>query len=59
MHLVTGGRLNRQIAGQLGISEVTVKIHRGNVMKKMQAKSVAALVGLAARLTKASSSVAP
>jgi RNA polymerase sigma factor (sigma-70 family) len=59
MQLVTGGRLNKQIAGQLGISEVTVKIHRGNVMKKMQAESVAALVGMAARLTKASSSVAP
>jgi FixJ family two-component response regulator len=54
MELVTGGRLNKQIAGQLGISEVTVKIHRGNVMKKMQAKSVAALVGMAARLAKAS-----
>ena len=54
MELVTGGRLNKQIAGQLGISEVTVKIHRGNVMKKMQAKSVAALVGMAARLAKLS-----
>jgi RNA polymerase sigma factor (sigma-70 family) len=59
MQLVTDGRLNKQIAGQLGISEVTVKIHRGNVMKKMQAESVAALVGMAARLTKASSSAAP
>lgn len=59
MYLVTSGRLNKQIAGQLGISEVTVKIHRGNVMKKMQAESVAALVGMAARLAKASSSAAP
>jgi FixJ family two-component response regulator len=59
MHLVTGGRLNKQIAGQLGISEVTVKIHRGNVMKKMQAESVAALVGMAARIAKTSSSSAP
>ena len=57
MELVTGGRLNKQIAGQLRISEVTVKIHRGNVMKKMQAESVAALVGMAARLAKASSSI--
>jgi RNA polymerase sigma factor (sigma-70 family) len=52
MQLVTGGLLNKQIAGQLGISEVTVKIHRGNVMKKMQAVSVAALVGMVARLAK-------
>ncbi len=59
MELVTGGRLNKQIAGQLGISEVTVKIHRGNVMKKMQAESVAALLGMAARLAKASGSTAP
>jgi FixJ family two-component response regulator len=58
MQLVTGGRLNKQIAGQLGISEVTVKIHRGNVMKKMQAESVAALVGMAARLAKTSRSIA-
>jgi len=57
MQLVTGGRLNKQIAGQLGISEVTVKIHRGNVMKKMQAESVAALVGMAARLVKAGGSI--
>src|SRR5260370_19910269 len=57
MELVTGGRLNKQIAGQLGISEVTVKIHRGNVMKKMQAESVAALVGMAARLVKAGGSI--
>jgi RNA polymerase sigma factor (sigma-70 family) len=52
LQLVTGGLLNKQIAGQLGISEVTVKIHRGNVMKKMQAVSVAALVGMVARLAK-------
>jgi FixJ family two-component response regulator len=57
MQLVTGGRLNKQIAGQLGISEVTVKIHRGNVMKKMQAESAAALVGMAARLVKAGGSI--
>jgi RNA polymerase sigma factor (sigma-70 family) len=52
LQLVTGGLLNKQIAGQLGISEVTVKIHRGNVMKKMRAVSVAALVGMVARLAK-------
>jgi FixJ family two-component response regulator len=56
MQLVTRGRLNKQVAGQLGISEVTVKIHRGNVMKKMQAESVVALVGMAARLAKSGSS---
>ena len=56
MQLVTRGRLNKQVAGQLGISEVTVKIHRGKVMKKMQAESVVALVGMAARLAKSGSS---
>jgi FixJ family two-component response regulator len=48
-----------QIAGWLGISKMTVKIHRGNVMRKMQAESVAAVVGMASRLTKESISVAP
>jgi FixJ family two-component response regulator len=41
---VACGRINKQIAFDLGISEVTVKLHRGNVMKKMQATSVGALV---------------
>jgi FixJ family two-component response regulator len=48
-HVVTG-RLNKQIAGQLGTSEVTVKVHRGRVMEKMQAASVADLVKMAGRL---------
>ena len=44
------GRLNKQIAGDLGVSEITVKAHRGQVMRKMQAKSVAELVRMADRL---------
>ena len=36
MALVTGGLINRQVAGKIGISERTVKIHRGNVMRKMR-----------------------
>jgi FixJ family two-component response regulator len=44
MGFVTGGLLNKQIAHQLGLREITVKIHRGNVMRKMQARSLADLV---------------
>ena len=44
---VTSGLLNKQIAGELGLSEVTVKVHRGNVMQKMGAKSLADLVKMA------------
>jgi FixJ family two-component response regulator len=51
LQLVTIGQLNKQIAAELGISEVTVKIHRGNVMRKMQAASLAALVSMAKQLT--------
>ena len=50
MALVTAGRLNKQAAGDLGISEVTVKAHRGNMMRKMNARSLAALVDMALRL---------
>ena len=50
MALVVTGRLNKQIAADLNVSEITVKVHRGNVMRKMQAKSLAELVRMADRL---------
>jgi FixJ family two-component response regulator len=48
--LVVAGLMNKQIAGEMGLSEITVKIHRGNVMKKMNAKSLADLVRMAESL---------
>lgn len=50
MRLVVAGRLNKQIGCELGISELTVKAHRGRVMRKMRAESVAALVRIDAQL---------
>jgi FixJ family two-component response regulator len=50
MALVVTGRLNKQIGGELGISEITVKAHRGRVMRKMRADSVPELVRMAATL---------
>ena len=47
MALVTAGLMNKQIAGEIGVSEITVKVHRGNVMRKMGAKSLADLVRMA------------
>jgi FixJ family two-component response regulator len=47
MALVTAGLMNKQIAGELEVSEITVKVHRGNVMRKMGAKSLAELVRMA------------
>jgi FixJ family two-component response regulator len=44
MSLVILGRMNKQIAGELGVSEVTIKVHRGQIMRKMRAKSLPELV---------------
>jgi FixJ family two-component response regulator len=48
--LVVAGRLNKQVGGTLGISEITVKAHRGRVMRKMEAGSLADLVNIATKL---------
>jgi len=45
--LVTSGLMNKQIAGEMAVSEITVKVHRGNVMRKMNARSLADLVRMA------------
>jgi FixJ family two-component response regulator len=55
MALVVTGLLNKQVGGELGISEITVKAHRGQVMQKMKAASVADLVKMAGRLRLAES----
>src|ERR1700691_5206320 len=54
MALVVSGLLNKQVGGELGISEITVKAHRGKVMQKMKADSLADLVKIAAKLRQAS-----
>jgi FixJ family two-component response regulator len=50
MALVVSGLLNKQVGAELGISEITVKAHRGQVMQKMKANSVADLVKMSGRL---------
>jgi FixJ family two-component response regulator len=50
MELVVAGLLNKQVGGELGISEITVKAHRGSLMRKMKARSLPDLVTMAARL---------
>ncbi|MDB4891198.1 MAG: two component transcriptional regulator, LuxR family [Gemmatimonadetes bacterium] len=50
LRLVVAGLLNKQVGGELGISEITVKAHRGRVMRKMKANSLADLVTMTARL---------
>ena len=50
MALVVTGLMNKQVGGKLSISEITVKAHRGNVMRKMKARSLADLVTMAAKL---------
>jgi FixJ family two-component response regulator len=50
MALVTAGRMNKQIAAEIGIAEITVKIHRGHIMRKMTAKSLPDLVRMAEML---------
>lgn len=50
LRLVTKGLLNKQIAAELNIAEVTVKLHRARVMEKMQASSLAELIGMTAKM---------
>ncbi|WP_460711033.1 response regulator transcription factor [Lysobacter terrae] len=59
MALVTAGKMNKQVAGALNLSEITVKIHRGQAMRKMGARTLADLVRMASDLHLTPSSVSP
>jgi FixJ family two-component response regulator len=59
MGLVVSGRLNKQVGGDLGISEITVKAHRGKLMRKMQAASLAELVNMAMNLRRGVAAATP
>ena len=59
MGLVVAGLLNKQVGAELGISEITVKSHRGKLMHKMAAKSLAELVQVAGRLRLAEAAALP
>jgi FixJ family two-component response regulator len=50
MQLVVAGRLNKQVGGDLGITEITVKVHRGKIMRKMQAGTIGELINMAISL---------
>jgi FixJ family two-component response regulator len=50
MTLLVSGRVNKQIAGEIGISEVTVRLHRGQIVRKMRASSLADLIRIADKL---------
>jgi FixJ family two-component response regulator len=50
MALVVAGKANKQIAGEIGISEVTAKVHRSNMMRKMAAATLADLIAMAGKL---------
>jgi len=59
MNLVVSGLLNKQVGGELGISEITVKAHRGSAMRKMKAGSLAHLVEMAIKLRESGASGEP